>query len=188
VKKVLLVFVLIFFTACEKEVENFNFPSEKIPTQILLRDKNYEPVGIAIPIYKNIFVAPNSIFKLDEDLFWRQEKAQILIKDFATDLIFFELKNNDLLPIKLSDLPPAVGQTFFSFVDGEVLESKILSVADEVDKFTVSGEMNKQKNLGTPIFDKNGRIYGIFISGNIEKSTLVFLRSDKILEFFKESF
>ncbi len=187
-KKVLVVLIFIFFTACEKNAENFDFPIQKIPTQILLYNQNYTPAGIAIPISDDVFVAPNSIFKLDENLFWRNNKTKILIRDFSTDLIFFELKNGNFFSANFSDTPPAVGQTLFRFIDGEVLGLKVLSVADDVDRFTVEGEMEKMKDFGAPIFDKEGKIYGIFIGGIPKDSTLTFLRSDKILELFDESF
>ncbi len=187
-KKIFAVLLLLFFSACEKDINSSYFPSEKIPTQILLQNKNFEPAGIAIPIYKDIFATSNSVFKKDEKFFWQKEEAEIMIRDFSTDLIFFELGNNVFFPTKLSDTPPAVGEILFRFADGEILESKILSMADDTDKFTAFGEMNAQKDLGAPIFDKSGKIYGIFIGGNTENSTLVFLRSDKILELFKEGF
>jgi len=186
-KKIFAVLLLLFLSACEKNTNDFDFSIEKIPNQILLYNQNYVPAGIAIPIYKDIFVAPNLIFKLDENLSWQNKKTKILIRDFSADLVFFELQNNTFLPTRLSDIPPALGETLFRFVDGEVLESVVTSVADDLDKFTVTGEMRAEKDFGAPIFDKNGKIYGILVGGNPEDLTLIFLRSDKIMGLLKES-
>ncbi len=186
-KKIVFVFCLIFLSACENNNDNFVIVPGKTPMQILLQDENYIPAGIAIPVYENIFVTSNLVFKKDEGLIWRQKKAEILFRDFSTDLVFFKIEDSNLFPTYLSDTPPVIGQTLFRFVDGEILESKILSVADETDEFTVSGIMKQRKNLGIPIFDEVGKVYGIFIGGDSENNTLSFLRSDKILKLFTEN-
>lgn len=165
-----------------------------IPSFLVLENEDKVPVGRAIPVGIDLFISPDHLFQKSENLFWKGERIEVLVRDFENDILVFRLNNFLYDSGNFSFTPPAVGQTVYLF-DGR--QEKAIQVLGVGETFEVGAWMKKNLisisgtveygDSGSVIFDEDGLIYGMVIGADKVEDRSYAIRSDILMQFLEEN-
>ncbi len=191
-KKLVLISLLLFATACTQQAETEKLEVIKTPNFIVLEDVKGHPLGKAFLGHEGIWITPDHLYEVSKELFYKGEKILVLARDFDKDLLAFSLEGKTGSVLELSNTPPDIGKEIYWF-DSESKKSEILNVGAEFE-----AKSQKKKNLlsfagvtvpgasGGVVFDEYGKIWGMIIGADREKREIFAVRSDNIMRFLKE--
>jgi len=185
----------ILFTP-KYQVEQIDSDIEKLELPIVnLKDSSGNLIGKGVLLKENIFVAPDHLWDAgDKKLYYENLPITILVRDFAQDLLFFKLKQQDYqkvakwnshLPSKLKNY---YWRTNLNVYSTQMINSNEVFESDnKIIKDLVSFDVNiEHGDSGTPVFDDQGKIYGIFISADLRENKSYMIKSETIQKLADE--
>jgi hypothetical protein len=191
-KKLLLLFLGYFFWGCQQQPELNTRKTLEIPSHVLLEDSQSETIGIGVPIDDRVFVTADHLLEKYENIFWKEHEIEIFARDFDNNILFFRLPHWIGLDVRWSDSPPVIGSEIFWMNDLSISQEHVHSIKklskDQIQKdiIVISGIANI-KNSGAPIFDAQGKVFGILVGGDKTQKLSFAIRSDVILDILQEN-
>ncbi len=191
-KKIIFLFSCCFLFSCNQQIRIKNTLKIETPDFIVLSDLNKQPLGRAFLVSKNIGIAPDHLYEVSNELFYENEKIEILARDFENDILAFKVEKENKVILELSNMPPDIGKQVYWF-DGKQKISNILAVGVEF-----KADFKKKRNLisfsgealpgasGGIVFDENQKVWGMIIGADVIKKEIFAVRSDVIKQFVKE--
>ncbi|MCF7812402.1 serine protease [Candidatus Gracilibacteria bacterium] len=191
-KKIVILLFSLFVLSCTEVPEVEIRTSTNVPFHILLSNSTGDIVGMGVPIQDQVFVTADHLLEHHKILQWQSVPLEIVARDFDNDLLYFRLPTWRGIYPQWSTSPPAVGSEIFWMDGSRLTEQKVHSVSniteDQIDKdvITISGVSNLG-NSGSPVFDAEGKIFGILVGGDKSEELSYVVRSDMILEILEEN-
>ncbi len=206
-KNFLIGFLVLLLWGCKQSVEVGQNPI--IPPQIILQNAEETDVGFAVPVGDEIFVTVDHLLDFSETLFHDSAEAEVIARDFDRDLLVFKLDGSthnpstpdkqNVSPLKkgekiFADSPPGMDGEVFWLDGQEIRREKVISLSEffhtngqvKRNLIAISGTAETGKS-GAPIFDQNGKIFGLLVGSNKEKNITFVTRSDFILDFLAKN-
>lgn len=152
-----------------------------------------QPIGYAIPLDVGMVAAPDHMLQQFAHIVWEGKTAAVARRDFSRDMALLRIGGWDGVYPRLSDVPPAVGQELFWLSGGEKKSGEVTGLDqsfhvaenEKTHLIAVSG-LVEPGDSGGALFDARGVIYGMIIGVDRTTKTLYAVRSDILLDFYRD--
>jgi len=194
-KKLIIIFSFLLVGCTELSQKEVIPP--QLPPHIILQNEAGESVGIAVPIKEWIFVTADHLREKYGDIYWQEKKLEILARDFDDNLLFLINESWNGQDGVWSSMPPAVGEEIFwtnpsDLGEQNIFEEQVQSISQKIiaeeqskKRITISGTA-ELPNSGSPVFGRDGKIFGIIIGADKTKNESYAVRGDVIVNILEE--